>query len=174
MSLSRRILTAAAALALAAAAPAAEKKSAAEKKPAAKHDYAHDHGEKGHAHVHTAPHKGTLVVFGEEFAHLEFVLDAGSGKLTAYALDGEAEKPVRLKQGEITVEFAPRGATTQTVTLKPVANPLTGETAKDSSQYEGTSNWLKGVAKFDGAVKALTIKGTDFKAVGFKFPEGNE
>ena len=50
------------------------------------------------AHEHHAPHGGSLQVFGKEFAHLELVLDAATGRLTAYALDGEAEGPVRLKQ----------------------------------------------------------------------------
>ena len=46
------------------------------------------------AHEHKPPHSGTLVEFGEEFAHLELVLDAATGTLKAYALDGEAEKAV--------------------------------------------------------------------------------
>ena len=57
------------------------------------------------AHEHHAPHKGTLVELGEEFSHLEIVLDPASGKITAYALDGEAEKAVRLKQAEIVLKI---------------------------------------------------------------------
>ena len=50
------------------------------------------------AHQHKAPHKGTLVEFGEEFAHLELVLDQATGKISAWVLDGEAEKAVRVAQ----------------------------------------------------------------------------
>ena len=49
-----------------------------------------------HHHEHTAPHGGTLVALGEEFGHLELLLNKETGELTAYVLDGEAEKPVRL------------------------------------------------------------------------------
>jgi hypothetical protein len=45
----------------------------------------------GAVHEHTAPHGGSLVEFGEEFAHIELVLDSATGVLTAYVLDGEAE-----------------------------------------------------------------------------------
>ena len=48
-------------------------------------------------HEHTAPHGGALVGLGKEFAHVELVLEKATGKLTGYVLDGEAEKPVRLR-----------------------------------------------------------------------------
>lgn len=69
----------------------------------------HDHSGHNHAHghAHGAPHDGTLVLVGDHFAHLEFVIDAKKGKLTAYVLDGEAEKSIRIKQPEIEVELGP-------------------------------------------------------------------
>lgn len=36
------------------------------------------------------------MALGEEFGHLELLLNKETGELTAYVLDGEAEKPVRL------------------------------------------------------------------------------
>ena len=52
-------------------------------------------------HEHHAPHHGALEVLGDEFAHVELVLDEKTGRLTAYVLDGEAENPRALQ------EFAP-------------------------------------------------------------------
>ncbi len=122
-------------------------------------------------HEHSAPHGGTLVELGEEFAHLEIVLDASTGKLTAYALDGEAEKAVRLKQPEIEITVA-NSATV--VKLGGVANNLTGETTSDTSEFAGQSDALKGANSFEGVIRAVTIKGQPFKGVAFNFPKGNE
>ena len=131
------------------------------------------------AHEHHPPHKGTLVEFGEEFAHLELVLDPATGVLTAYALDGEAEKAVRLKQMEIVIEVPGEGGKTgvkdlKTITLKPVSSDLSGEKPGDTSEFNATVPQLKGVKEFDGVVKALNIRGKDFKDVKFNFPKGNE
>jgi len=127
------------------------------------------------AHEHKPPHQGTLVVFGEEFSHLEFVLDAKDGKLTVYALDGEAENAVRVpdKNLELKVKL-PGGKKEFSMRLSAVANALTGETLGDTSQFEGQSDQLKGVSNFDGVVSAVTLKGQDFKNVKFNYPKGNE
>lgn len=127
-------------------------------------------------HAHEAPHGGTLVVLSSEFANLEFVIDSAKGKLTAYALDSHADKPVRLQQPEIEVAVRPEaeGATTITLRLQASASPLTGETVGNSSEFSAKSEKLKGVSKFTGLVKAVTIKGGEFKNVSFKFPEEHE
>ncbi len=39
-----------------------------------------DAHQSGHGHEHAAPHGGTLIVLGDEFAHLELVLDPGTGE----------------------------------------------------------------------------------------------
>jgi hypothetical protein len=108
---------------------------------------------------------------GEEFAHVEIVLDAAMGKLTAYALDGEAEKAVRIKQNEIEIEVENPAST---IRLGGVANALTGETADDTSEFSGQSERLKGATDFDGIIKTISIKGKEFKNVAFNFPKGNE
>jgi len=130
----------------------------------------------GKSHAHHAPHKGTLVELGEEFAHLELVLDRDTGKLTAYALDGEAENSVRLNQPSVDIEVGPNTnhTTTDTLSLEPVANPLTGETSNDTSEYCLESVDLKGATKFPGLIVRVVIKGAEFKNVAFRFPEGNE
>ena len=128
-----------------------------------------------HDHKHTAPHGGTLVVLGEEFAHIEFALDEASGKLTGYVLGNEAEKPVRLSQGEIKLKIDRlKPGETVTVQLRAVANVLTGETESDTSQYEGQSDALKGVTEFHAQIASIAVKGQRFTDIGFEFPDGNE
>src|SRR4051812_45186501 len=103
------------------------------------------------AHEHKAPHGGALIEFGEEFAHLELTVDK-DGKVKAYALDGEAEKSVRLKQKTVEIEYAlPRGAK-GTLTLKAVASVLSGETEGDTSEFGGQDDKLKGVKEFNASV----------------------
>jgi hypothetical protein len=122
-------------------------------------------------HKHSAPHGGALVEMGEEFAHLEIVLDAVTGTMIAYALDGEAEKPVRVKQSEI--EIAVRNSAI-TIKLSGVSNALTGETTGDTSEFCGRSDRLKSATDFDGVIKTISIKGKQFKDVAFNFPNGAE
>jgi hypothetical protein len=122
-------------------------------------------------HEHSAPHGGALIELGEEFAHVEIVLDASTGRLTAYALDGEAEKSIRIKQSEIEIAVENPAAT---IKLSGVANALTGETADDTSEFSGQSEKLKGATDFDGVIKTISIKGKEFKDVAFNFPKGNE
>ena len=136
--------------------------------------------EEGHRE-HTAPHGGTLVVLGEEFAHFELVVDANEGKLTAYILDGEAENPVRIQQGEIELEMRienpDRNESDELnfpLKLKASANVLTGETVGDTSEFIGQSDQLKGVTNFNAVLTLITIKGKKFKDTAFNFPKGNE
>jgi hypothetical protein len=138
-------------------------------------------GEDQHGHhEHTAPHGGTLVVFGDEFAHLELVLDPEEGKLTAYVLDGEAENPVRIKQEYIELKISIKGPDNRKggpnfpLKLKAVANPLTGETEGDTSQFTGQSEHLKDVTNFEAVVIEVVVKGKEFKNVVFNYPQGNE
>ncbi len=127
-----------------------------------------------HHHHHAAPHEGTLVAFGEEAAHLELVLDSTKGVLTGYVLDGEAAVPIRITQPQIQLQISGRDvASTLTVALKAVENPLTGEKTGDSSQFEVTSPALKGKKKFSVTVEDIIIKGVNFKKTKSKFPEGN-
>lgn len=144
-------------------------------------DQGHDVSDEEHHHEHTAPHGGTLVVLGEEFAHLELVLDPGAGSLTGYILDGEAENAVRIGQEYIEIKMndslPPGGGSDRSgyvLILKAVSNVLTGETAGDTSEFTVRSDRLKGVRKFDAVISAIEIKGRAFRNVGFRFPEGNE
>ncbi len=125
------------------------------------------------AHEHKPPHNGTLVEFGEEFAHLELLLEPDSGKLTGYVLDGEAENPVRLQQSSIKLKLN-IDCKTLFLNLKAVASPLTGEVKGDTSEFSAVSKKLKGVEQFSGTVMLIKVSGETFKNVDFKYPEGNE
>lgn len=131
--------------------------------------------EKGRAeeegHEHAAPHGGSLVEFGDEFAHLELVLDATTGTLTAYALDGEAEEPVRLAAATIDMTIVPDGAAaTQAISLQAVENALTGERVGDTSQFRALVPALKGQSRFRGTIAEIRLRGQRFTEVEFEFP----
>ncbi|MGD0566156.1 MAG: hypothetical protein ABSA34_02355 [Candidatus Goldiibacteriota bacterium] len=122
-----------------------------------------------YAHEHKAPHSGVLVECGEEFAHIELLNDPESGKLTAYVLDGEAENPVRLRQGSIKLKIK-AGGKDILLALKAVANPLTGETVGDTSEFSAVSEKLKGTAGFTGQVTLIKINGETFRNLAFSYP----
>ena len=101
----------------------------------------HDHAAAAPAkHEHHAPHDGTAIVLGKEEYHLEFVLDAAAGKLTAYALDGELENFIRVKALGFEV-VATVGTEKKPLTFQAIANPATGETVGDTSQFEAQADW---------------------------------
>ena len=131
-------------------------------------------------HEHAAPHGGALVVFGDEFAHLELVVDPETGEMTAYVLDGEAERGVAVQQPSLGIDVQPEDGEDGedgdrfAVALTPVENVLTGETQGNTSQFAGRSDRLKGLLRFRGEVRRLEVKGQRFEAVPFRFPEGNE
>ena len=144
------------------------------------HDHEHDHDHEGHdheGHAHKAPHGGTLVAIGSHFAHVEVVVDAETGRISAYVLDGEAERPIRIAQKNLPIKVKlldgpePRG---MAFNLEAVANTLTGETAGDTSEFSLTNDKLKGVTRFEGTILSLEIQGQSVKDTEFKFPEGNE
>ena len=133
-----------------------------------KSDHAtHDHDKKSaHAeHVHTAPHGGTLIEIGDHAYNLELVRDNTAGKLTAYVLDGHAEDFVRIAAPTLELVAMPGGKFTP-LTLKAVANPGTGETVGNTSQFEVQADWLKTTGSFAG-IFTIEIKGTVFKDVAY-------
>lgn len=118
----------------------------------------------GHAHV--APHGGTLVALGEHAYNLELVRDDDAGKLTVYVLDGHAENFVRISAPAIEVS-AIAGGERRTLTLRAVANPATGETVGDTSQFEAQADWIKKAKQFPGEITGLDIRGTKFDRVAY-------
>ena len=130
----------------------------------------HDHaGEKpGGGHDHTAPHGGTLIELGKHEFNLELVLDAANGVLNAYVLDGHAEKFVRIAMPSFEI-IVKAGDKAETLKFTPVANPATGETADNTSQYQARSDLLKTATSFEGVLKEINIRGISFTFVTFKF-----
>lgn len=125
----------------------------------------------GEGHAHEAPHGGSLVEFGEEFAHLELVVDTATGRLTAYSLDGEAENAVPLTQGTIELALvAPPGTDTIRVSLAGQANSLSGETPERTSVFAADVPALKGKATFTGMVRRLESKGQVIENTAFSVP----
>jgi len=124
-------------------------------------------------HEHRPPHGGTPVVLGEEAFHLELVLDAATGKLSAYVLDGELENFVRAAMPSLEIVATVAGVP-QSLSLKPIANPATGETVGDTSLFETQADWLKTIKEFDAMIPAIVVRGTPFKDVKFNFPKGND
>lgn len=157
-------------------------------------DHDHAHGEKGHddhdhaghdhdhAHGKPGPHKGTIVVVAGHHAHIELVLDPAEGKLTAYILNEDVEKPETFKQDKLVIGFVPKGAPaaegakteeltdSEEITLTAVSPTPEGE----ASEFTGQSDKLKGLSKFDGLVSSVTFEGKAYKEIKFEFPEGNE
>jgi len=132
-----------------------------------KDDHAgHDHAaHSDQKHAHTAPHGGTLVEIGEHAYNLELLRDPTTGKLTAWVLDGHAENFVRLSIPAIELVAMPGGNFTP-LTLKAVANPATGETVGDTSQFEVQADWLKTTDEFAG-IFTIEIKGTKFEKIAY-------
>jgi len=122
-------------------------------------------------HEHKAPHGGALAELGEEYAHLEFVLDPATGTMTCYVLDGELENLIRIAQPKIEVTLT-LGAAGHEVTLPlaldAVASELTKEKVGDCSTFAVTSEYaLKGVGTYRGKIAWVEVKGKRFENVEF-------
>ena len=120
-------------------------------------------------HVHSAPHGGTLIEIGDHAYNLELVRDSAAGTLTAYVLDGHAENFVRIASLAIELIAMPSGQYTP-LTLRGVANPSTGETIGDTSQFAVQADWLKTAGGFSG-IFTIEIKGTKFEQVSYRVPK---
>jgi len=127
----------------------------------------HSHGH----HHHTAPNGGTLVEIGDHQYNLEFVRDAAAGTLTAYVLDGHAEKFIRVSLTIIPI-VATVGGVPQPLELKATASAATGEMVGDTSQFVAQADWLKTTESFDVVIPALEIRGAKVNDVKFNFPKG--
>ncbi len=124
-----------------------------------------------HAHTHRAPHGGTLVVLGEEFAHLELVFDPRTGTVEAYILDGAAESGVAIADREL--RFTVEGIATPMV-LEARSSALTGESPGSSSRFGGHWTDLIEDEQFRATLALITVRGIEFREIVFGFPEGNE
>jgi hypothetical protein len=131
----------------------------------AKHDAGHDHAPAG-GHAHTAPHGGTLVELGEHAYNVELLRDPATGRLSAWILDGHAENFVRIKAASFEATATVAGEK-RPLSFKAVANPATGETVGDTSQFEAEAAWLKATPAFEGVIVSLDVRGSRFANVPF-------
>jgi|TARA_B100000959_G_C14769271_1_gene536782 hypothetical protein len=124
----------------------------------------HDHGQGGHnhgqGHHHVAPNSGTLVEFGQEDCHLEFLHDdqnASRMRLLAYKFHPQLTA-VKLPMAEIKVGVKV-GGEEKTLVFKPVINPTMGNSATHSSEYAAEAKWLAGTSTFEARVEKLEFPG---------------
>ncbi len=127
----------------------------------------------GHGHVHVAPHGGALVVLGDDFAHVEFVLEPATGTLTAYVLDGHADRSLRLATAGLELQLLASDEGPVRLSLAGRESALTGEVLGDTSEFVGRHAALVGAERFEGVLQSITVKGQPFNTVRFRYPEGN-
>ena len=123
-------------------------------------------------HTHLPPHGGTAVELGPDQYHLELVHDAGSEQLTAYVLDGEMEKFIRISQSRFQIRVA--GSLTGPLEFQAVERPATGERVGETSEFAAAAPWLKTNTAFDGVLTEIKIGGQTYRDISFKYPKGNE
>ena len=133
------------------------------------HDHDHSHAE---PHYHEPPHGGAGVTLGDEAAHIEFLVDAGAGSVTAWFFTPHMERYLRIQVESFEVlAKLPDGEAK--LTFAAVANAGTGETVGDTSQFVAQADGLAGVAVFDAVLPELTVRGTVYRNVAFNYPKGN-
>ena len=123
-------------------------------------------------HRNLPPHGGTPICLGDDGFNLELVRDPATGTLQAFILDGEMEEFIRVADPKIDL-LIERDGRKETLTLKPVADRVTGETVGDTCLFQTRADWLKGADPFKGVIRDLAIQDQKFHAVPFAFPEGN-
>ena len=120
------------------------------------HDHDHDHGE-------TGPNGGHLIELGEEEYHAELVHDEkGDGtEVTVYILDGEAMKPVPIKQESIKINVAVKDGEPSQFELKAVPGD---DPAAGASKFTIDDALLAGALKSEEAECKLnlTINGKQY------------
>ena len=134
-------------------------------------DHEHGHSEAG-LHHHDPPHGGAGVTLGDEEAHIEYLVDAEAGTVTAWFFKPHMERYLRIKAESFAVlAKLPDGEARLTFTA--VANAGTGETVGDTSQFVAKAEWLVGVEAFDAVLREVTVRGRVYRSVAFNYPKGN-
>ncbi len=121
-----------------------------------------------HHHAHPAPHGGALVELGEELAHVELLRARPEGRVTAWILDGEAERGVPIAQAEIVIALRVPGAAPVKLTLRAVENALSGERVGATSQFTASHPRLTHPGALDGEIERLEVKGRVFEHVNVR------
>ena len=131
----------------------------------------HDHSEAG-PHHHDPPHGGAGVTLGDEEAHIEFLVDAEAGTVTAWFFKPHMEQYLRIKAESFAVlTKLPDGEAR--LTFAAVANAGTGETVGDTSQFVARADWLAGAGAVDAVLPEVSVRGTVYRSIAFNYPKGN-
>ena len=101
-----------------------------------------------HSHPTVGPSGGTIVEWGEEVYHLEFLADRTTGTATVYVLDGTAKKVKAIPSKSLTLSLP--GTPPVAVTLDP--KPQDGDAAGQSSRFVGKHDALKNEALVSGSI----------------------
>jgi prepilin-type processing-associated H-X9-DG protein len=128
-------------------------------------------GHEGHSHSHAPKNGGVLIELGDHQYNMELLLDADAGVATVWFLDGHAEEYVRVKQSSFEVDVESNGEARQ-LSFAAVANPATGETVGESSQFEARAEWLKTTREFTAKLGALEVGGQSYQGLLFHYPGG--
>ena len=140
------------------------------------HDHGHSHagGEDHHhePHYHEPPHGGAGVTLGNEDAHIEFLLDAEVGTVTAWFFKPHMEQYLRMKLESFEVLVKRSEGETKLV-FEALANPGTGETVGNTSQFVATAEWLGKAETFDAVIPEITVLGKTYNNLEFNYPKGN-
>jgi len=125
-----------------------------------------EHGHGGHAHE--PKNGGVLVEVGRHQFNFEILSDAAAGKLTVWVLDAHAENYVRIPAPTLQVSATVDGGE-KVLALTAVANAASGEKVGDTSQFEGSAEWLKKGGGFSGVIKSVQLGGQSFGDVTFRY-----
>ena len=112
------------------------------------------------------------MTLGDEEAHIEFLVDAEVGTVTAWFFKPHMERYLRIKAESFAVlAKLPDGEAR--LTFAAVANAGTGETIGDTSQFVARADWLAGARSFDAVLPEVSVRGTVYRDIAFNYPKGN-
>jgi hypothetical protein len=123
-------------------------------------------------HQHQPPHGGTVIELGPDRHHLELVHEAGSEQITAYVLDGEMEKFIRIPQSQFQIRVT--RPSLGSLDFRAVESAATGERVGDTSAFTASAVWLKTNTVFDGVLAEIKIAPETYREIPFNYPKGNE
>ena len=131
----------------------------------------HDDSDAG-PHHHDPPLGGAGVTLGDEEAHIEFLVDAEAGTVTAWFFTPHMERYLRIKAETFEV-LARRADGEAMLTFAALANTGTGETVGDTSQFVARAHWLAAVEAFDAVLQEVSVRGSVYRSIAFSYPKGN-
>lgn len=124
---------------------------------------------------HSARNGGKLVSIGNEYAHVEFILDRDKGVLTAIILDDVAQKEIVTDQKFIVLDISKQqiepGQKVK-LTFDLILRPII---MKKSDNNEGSSIYfvydkrLIGVDEFDAVINNIIVDNKNYENIEFQF-----